>query len=56
VQPQPPQGRGESPTLTSDTARQGPEGSRVLYIVAIGTIGAFLLMGIAYMFFMVPHS
>jgi hypothetical protein len=56
VLPQPPEGRGESPTLTSDTARQGPSGSRIIYIVAIGTIGAFVLMGIAYLFFAVPHS
>jgi len=56
VQPQPPGGRGESPVLTSDTARQGPEGSRILYIVAIGTVGAIIAMGIAYIFFAVPHS
>jgi hypothetical protein len=51
MQPQPPEGRGDSPTITADTARQGPEGSRVVWVVAIGAIGAFVLMAIVYMFF-----
>jgi hypothetical protein len=51
VQPQPPQGRGESPTLTSDTARQGPKGQRVVYIMVSSLIGAIVLMAIVYAFF-----
>ena len=51
VQPQPPQGRGESPTITGDTARQGPSGRRVLYVVAFSAIGAFLAMAIIWLFF-----
>jgi hypothetical protein len=51
VQPQPPQGRGESPTLTSDTARQGPKGSRVVTVLVTSLIGAVVLMAIVYAFF-----
>jgi hypothetical protein len=51
VQPQPPEGRGESPTITADTARQGPKGSRIVYVVAFGVIGAFVAMAIIWMFF-----
>jgi hypothetical protein len=56
VQPQPEQGRGDHPTITADTARQGPEGSRVVWVVVIGAVGAFVLMGIAYMFFAAPPT
>jgi hypothetical protein len=51
VQPQPPEGRGESPTITGDTARQGPAGSRVMVVLVTGIIGAIVLMAIAYSFF-----
>jgi hypothetical protein len=54
MQPQPPGGRGDHPTVTADTARQGPKGSRVVLVVAIGAIGAFLAMGIAWLFFAAP--
>ena len=54
VQPQPPQGRGEHPVVTGDTARQGPGGSRVLMVMLFGTIGAFVLMAIVYAFFAAP--
>jgi hypothetical protein len=51
VQGQPPQGRGDHPVITGDTARQGPAGSRVLYVTIFGTVGAFILMAIAYAIF-----
>ena len=51
MQPQPPQGRGDHPTLTADTARQGPAGRRILYVLALGVAGAAFVMAIAYTFF-----
>ena len=51
MQAQPPQGRGEHPTITGDTARQGPAGTRILYVLGIGIVGAALLMAIAFSFF-----
>ena len=51
IQPQPRRGRGEAPVLSSDTARQGPQGSRVLYVLAFGIVGAIVLMAIAYELF-----
>ena len=51
VQPQPAQGRGDHPVVTGDTARQGPAGSRVLYVTLLGTVGAFILLAIAYAIF-----
>jgi hypothetical protein len=51
MQPQPRHGRGEGPALTGDTARQGPLGSRVLYVTVFGTIGAFVLLAIAFFIF-----
>ena len=51
VQPQPPEGRGDGATITADTARQGPAGSRIVWVVAVGAIGAFVLMGLVYAYF-----
>ena len=48
VQPAPPQGRGDHPVITGDTARQGPAGWRVLYILSIGFAGALIALAIAY--------
>jgi hypothetical protein len=54
VQAQPSQGRGDHPVVTGDTARQGPAGSRVLYVTIFGTVGAFILMAIAFAIFATP--
>jgi hypothetical protein len=54
VQGQPSQGRGDHPVVTGDTARQGPSGSRVLYVTIFGTVGAFILMAIAFAIFAGP--
>ncbi len=51
VQPQPPQGRGDHPTLTSDTARQGPPGYRVLLVLAMSVVGAAFILGGIYIFY-----
>jgi hypothetical protein len=51
VQPQPPQGRGEHPTLTSDTARQGPAGLRVLLVLGTSVVGAALILAAIFLFF-----
>jgi hypothetical protein len=51
VEPQPRQGRGESPTITGDTARQGPKGSRILYVLIAGAIGAFIAMALIWAYF-----
>ena len=51
VEPQPPQGRGDHPTLNADTARQGPRGTRVFLVLLLGVIGAFVLLAIAYALF-----
>jgi len=50
VQPAPPEGRGDHPTITGDTARQGPAGSRVLLVLAVGFTGALIVLVIAYAF------
>ena len=50
VQPAPRDGRGEAPVVTGDTARQGPSGRRVLYVLVLGMLGAFVLMALAYSF------
>jgi len=50
VQPAPPQGRGDHPTITGDTARQGPAGRRVLYVLGVGFVGALVALMIAYSF------
>jgi hypothetical protein len=52
VQPQPRDGRGEHPTLTSDTARQGPAGVRVLAVLVSSIIGAIVILAVIYAFFM----
>jgi hypothetical protein len=52
VQPQPPQGRGEHPTLTSDTARQGPAGVRVLAVLGVSVIGAAVILAAIYAYFL----
>jgi hypothetical protein len=51
VEPQPPEGRGDHPTVTADTARGGPPGTRVLVVLAVGAIGAFVLLAIIYAFY-----
>lgn len=51
MEPQPPEGRGAHPTVTADTARQGPAGFRVLWVLLVGVVGAFLLLAIAYAIF-----
>ena len=51
VEPQPPQGRGEHPTLNADTARQGPRGTRVFFVLALGLIGAAVLLAVVYAVF-----
>jgi hypothetical protein len=48
VQPQPPQGRGDHPTLTSDTARQGPAGGRVLLVLGTSVVGAAVVLALIY--------
>lgn len=44
VQPQPRNSPDKAPVVTGDTARQGPPGSRVLYVLVIGIVGAIVLM------------
>jgi len=51
VQPAPRDRPDGPPIVTDDTARQGPPGRRVLYVLIIGTLGAFLLMALAYLWF-----
>jgi len=51
VRPAPRDGRGDPPIVTDDTARQGPPGYRVLYVLIFGTLGAFGLMALAYLWF-----
>jgi len=48
VQPAPPQGREEPVQVTADTARQGPPGWRVLYVLIGGTAGAAIACLLAY--------
>lgn len=48
MEPQPRNGRPEGTVVTADTARQGPEGSRVLKVMLVATIGALLVLAIAY--------
>ncbi|MDQ0391484.1 hypothetical protein [Labrys monachus] len=47
VQPAPPEGR-DPVTITADTARQGPAGWRVLYVLVGGTVGAAVACFLAY--------
>ena len=58
VQPQPAQGRGEHPTLTSDTARQGPPGRRVLLVLTLSVLGAAVVLALIFGFHLfgsAPH-
>ena len=42
---------GTSPELAPSEARQGVKGHNVRFILAIGTSGAVIAVGIAYLFF-----
>jgi hypothetical protein len=50
VQPAPRQGREDPVRVTGDTARQGPDGHRVLYVLLGGLVGAALACFILYAF------
>jgi hypothetical protein len=50
VQPAPPEGRDQPVRVTADTARQGPEGRRVLYVLLGGLVGAAIACVILYAF------
>ncbi|CAM5765420.1 hypothetical protein LMIY3S_01477 [Labrys miyagiensis] len=50
VQPAPREGREEPVRITADTARQGPDGHRVLYVLLGGFVGAALACFILFAF------
>jgi hypothetical protein len=49
VQPAPRQGR-DPVRVTADTARQGPAGRRLLYVLIGGMLGVLVACGVVYLF------